>query len=107
MRSVSKDDGVVTEFDLELEDDEVEEFYAILRWIHVTVKYFEKGRSGNGGRRHREVVAEASSKWSAPSFKQEDFEKVKAEAEAEVGRVKEVEKDTGLDLNANPLESED
>ncbi|CAL5421561.1 unnamed protein product [Camellia sinensis] len=105
MRLVSKDNRVVTKLDLELEDDEVEECYAILRWIHVAVKCFEKGCGGNRGRHLREMVAKASSKWSTPLFEQEDFEKV--EVEAEVGRVKEVKKDKSLNLNANPLESED
>ncbi|CAL5419161.1 unnamed protein product [Camellia sinensis] len=107
MRLVSKDNRVVTKLDLELEDDEVEECYAILRWIHVAVKYFEKGYGGNRGRHLREMVAKASSKWSTPLFEQEDFEKVEAEVEAEVGRVKAVKKDKSLNLNANPLESED
>ncbi|CAL5421562.1 unnamed protein product [Camellia sinensis] len=107
MRLVSEDNGIVTELDPEPEDDEVEEFYAILRRIQVAVRYFENGRGGDGGRRRCEVVAEGSSTSSAPSFERQDFAEAEAETEAEEGRVKEVEEDTGLDLNADPLESED
>ncbi|KAF8033098.1 hypothetical protein BT93_D1865 [Corymbia citriodora subsp. variegata] len=32
-------------------EEEVEEFYAILRRIHAAVKYFEKGKKGEGSRR--------------------------------------------------------
>ncbi|GFS44357.1 hypothetical protein Acr_00g0089870 [Actinidia rufa] len=58
---VGEDNGAVTE----PEDDEVEEFYAILRRIRVAVEYFEKG-NGDGGR--RELTGERTvSRWS-PSF---------------------------------------
>lgn len=32
-------------------DEEVEEFFAILRRIHAAVRYFEKGKRGEGSRR--------------------------------------------------------
>ncbi|KAL3501705.1 hypothetical protein ACH5RR_036154 [Cinchona calisaya] len=71
-------------------DREVEEFYAILRRIHVAVKYFEKG---NGGKKTNVVAAKP---WS-PYFEREDFEVVNGDKNQEtvVGNV-------GLDLNADP-----
>ncbi|PSR88271.1 NRR repressor like [Actinidia chinensis var. chinensis] len=88
---VGEDNGAMTE----PEDDEVEEFYAILRRIRVAVEYFEKG-NGDGGRRELKGKRKAS-RWS-PSFQREDFEEVD-------GGVKgpgEVEGHAGLDLNVDP-----
>ncbi|XP_057810629.1 uncharacterized protein LOC131025052 [Salvia miltiorrhiza] len=72
-------------------DEEVEAFFAILRRIHVAVKYF---RRRNGG---RQSTAEP---WS-PAFKPEDFVEV----------VKSTEKsdphgNPGLDLNSCPAPDE-
>ncbi|KAL2509649.1 Endo/exonuclease/phosphatase domain-containing protein [Forsythia ovata] len=58
-----EDDGCIKQLP---EDDEVDEFFAILRRIHVAVKYFEK-RNRNG---NRELTTPT---WS-PSFEREDFE---------------------------------
>ncbi|CAK9186617.1 unnamed protein product [Ilex paraguariensis] len=41
-------------------EEEVDEFFAILRRMHVAVKYFEKGNTGNGngdGRKLTEMLA--------------------------------------------------
>ncbi|KAM7484555.1 hypothetical protein LguiA_000564 [Lonicera macranthoides] len=71
------------------EDDEVEEFFAILRRIRAAVKYFEKGkRKGDGDQK-------ASRTWS-PSFQQQDFHKASCDREG-------VEENVGLDLNADPV----
>nr|GMD15299.1 NRR repressor homolog 1-like [Ipomoea batatas] len=71
------------------EEEEVEEFFAILRRIQVAVKYFGKvnGESGGGGRKA------AVRPWN-PSFRREDFEE-RAEAPETVVN-------TGLDLNTEP-----
>ncbi|KAA8532712.1 hypothetical protein F0562_032745 [Nyssa sinensis] len=69
------------------EDEEVEEFFAILRRIHVAVKYFEK-RNGEGGRK---LAA-----WR-PSFDREDFGIVN-----DVKGQNVEQKNARLDLNAEP-----
>ncbi|KAA8529176.1 hypothetical protein F0562_034025 [Nyssa sinensis] len=69
------------------DDEEVEEFFAILRRIHVAVKYFEKSDKNAG----RNLTA-----WN-PSFEWEDFEEA---------RPKSVGERTGLDLNADPASNE-
>ncbi|PSR91172.1 NRR repressor like [Actinidia chinensis var. chinensis] len=87
---VGEDNGKVTE----PEDDEVEEFFAILRRIRVAVEYFEKG-NGEGGR--RELTGKrTASRWS-PSFRREDFEEVD-----DVKGPGQLVGDAGLDLNADP-----
>lgn len=69
------------------EDDEVEEFFTILRRIRAAVKYFEKGK-GDGDQK-------ASRIWS-PSFQRQDFHKASCDPEG-------VEENVGLDLNADPV----
>ncbi|KAM3269515.1 hypothetical protein P3S67_030397 [Capsicum chacoense] len=67
-----------------VEDDEVEEFYAILRRIRVAVKYFGKGTTVDGP---------AATPW-------------KSEFKRNVDDVKEkerVEDNADLDLNADPV----
>ncbi|KAH7839398.1 hypothetical protein Vadar_003669 [Vaccinium darrowii] len=85
---VGEDNGVKkTE---EPDDDEVEEFFAILRRIRVAVEYFQKGR-------RPELAAKESSSRRSPSFLRRDFvavDGVKGQGEEEG--------DTGLDLNAEP-----
>ncbi|KAL2485142.1 Uncharacterized protein Adt_29898 [Abeliophyllum distichum] len=78
------------------EDDEVDEFFAILRRIHVAVKYFEK-RNRNG---NRELTMPT---WS-PSFEREDFEEVNAikKEEEEESMDRNRDKIAGLDLNSEP-----
>ncbi|KAI3453022.1 hypothetical protein Pfo_009685 [Paulownia fortunei] len=68
-------------------DEEVEEFFAILRRIQVALKYFQKR---NGG---RELTA---TPWS-PSFEREDFDGVKKAPEKP-----EENQNAGLDLNSDP-----
>ncbi|KAG5603811.1 hypothetical protein H5410_025303 [Solanum commersonii] len=78
-----------------VEDEEVEEFYAILRRIRVAVKYFEKGNAEGGGAGRNLTAAKP---WR-PNFRQEDFKRA-------VDGVKEresVEDNAGLDLNADPV----
>ncbi|XP_073049077.1 uncharacterized protein [Primulina eburnea] len=64
-------------------DEEVEEFFAILRRIQVAVKYFKERAS-----RER-----AATPWN-PSFEQEDFAGVEKEHMEN--------KNAGLDLNSDP-----
>ncbi|KDP29399.1 hypothetical protein JCGZ_18320 [Jatropha curcas] len=67
-------------------EEEVEEFFAILRRIRVAVKYFEK----NDGKR-----------WE-PSFEKEDFEEVNGDIEPKRKEEDCVDENTGLDLNSDP-----
>ncbi|KAF7133365.1 hypothetical protein RHSIM_Rhsim09G0108800 [Rhododendron simsii] len=90
---VRKDDRVKMEE--EPDDDEVEEFFAILRRIRVAVEYFEKG-NGEGGRRGLAATEPLSRR--SPCFERRDFE----EADGVKRRGEEEEGDTGLDLNADP-----
>ncbi|XWS23246.1 hypothetical protein CRYUN_Cryun29cG0105000 [Craigia yunnanensis] len=78
-------------------EEEVEEFFSILKRINVAVKYFQKanvaGRkvTGNGWR---------------PSFLLEDFEgdiDVKNEGKRELG---DLEEESVLDLNLEPISKE-
>ncbi|KAK3421699.1 hypothetical protein EUGRSUZ_G02329 [Eucalyptus grandis] len=66
---------------------EVEEFYAILRRIHAAVKYFEKGKKGEGSRRltlsELEALPEEEADGAPPSRKRSSGE-------------------LGLDLNSEP-----
>ncbi|XP_031101169.1 NRR repressor homolog 1-like [Ipomoea triloba] len=75
------------------EEEEVEEFFAILRRIQVAVKYFGKvnGESGGGGRK---ATAEMAVRPWNPSFRREDFEEIAEAPETVVN--------TGLDLNTEP-----
>lgn len=83
-------------------EDEVEEFYAILRRIHVAVKYFEK--VNNKSRRN---VTDTG--WM-PRFEAEDFDEHNgannASANNNGGQTEEGveagEEDSGLDLNSDP-----
>uniref|UniRef100_A0A7N0TKS8 Uncharacterized protein n=1 Tax=Kalanchoe fedtschenkoi TaxID=63787 RepID=A0A7N0TKS8_KALFE len=72
-------------------DEEVEEFYAILRRMRRPVKYF--GGGGRSGKRWR------------PSFVAEDFNAVSADDGAEKEKEKGVEggRVRGLDLNVHPV----
>ncbi|XP_006344126.1 uncharacterized protein [Solanum tuberosum] len=90
-----KNDGTAASVTTAVEDEEVEEFYAILRRIRVAVKYFEKGNAEGGGAGRNLTAAKP---WS-PNFRQEDFKRA-------VDGVKEresVEDNAGLDLNADPV----
>lgn len=71
------------------DDGEVEEFFSILRNIHVAVKYFKEV---NGGDRKKLM----GTPWY-PNFEREDFEAVKGVKSQET-----VEDNVGLDLNAEP-----
>lgn len=63
-------------------DEEVEEFFAILKRIQVATRYFQ--RRGNVG-----GDLTAKSPWN-PSFQREDFDGVKTESK-------------GFDLNSDPV----
>ncbi|KAK4358323.1 hypothetical protein RND71_023933 [Anisodus tanguticus] len=79
-----------------VEDDEVEEFYAILRRIRVAMKYFEKRKYKDGGGVRKNL--KAAQLWN-PDLRTEDIKRV-------VDGVKEkerVEDNAGLDLNADPV----
>ncbi|KAL3644654.1 hypothetical protein CASFOL_009834 [Castilleja foliolosa] len=66
-------------------DDEVEEFFAILRRIQVAVKYFQDRDGG------RELAAPPT--WN-PSFEREDFDEQLKKPEGN--------RYPGLDLNSDP-----
>lgn len=68
-------------------DEEVEEFFAILRRIQIALKYFQKRDGG------RELTA---APWS-PSFEREDFEGVERIPVRQEG-----DQNAGLDLNSDP-----
>ncbi|KAL0446892.1 UNVERIFIED_CONTAM: hypothetical protein Slati_1817100 [Sesamum latifolium] len=74
------------------EDEEVEEFFAILKRIHVAVKYFRE-RKGGDPCTDRDLTV---TPWS-PSFEREDFEGVKKDVESS-----EENQNAGLDLNSDP-----
>ncbi|KAK9276346.1 hypothetical protein L1049_005878 [Liquidambar formosana] len=76
------------------EEEEVEEFFAILQRIQVAIKYFEKGKG-----ERRELTAKGS-RWR-PSFEWEDFEGVNGVKESEKAE-EGGEENAGLDLNADP-----
>ncbi|CAL1392759.1 unnamed protein product [Linum trigynum] len=84
-------------------EEEVEEFFAILRRIHVAVKYFEKSGA--------EAGSLLSGKRWRPSFEKEDFVEIDDVAVGECGEggnykeaaEGEVEVEgAGLDLNSDP-----
>lgn len=81
-------------------DDEVEEFYAILRRIHAAVTYFEKG-TGDG---RRSPVK--GSKWRQ-GLEKEILEEVKGAGGEKLKRIEDVEENVGFDLNVNPGFDED
>ncbi|KAH7569839.1 hypothetical protein ACOSQ2_018006 [Xanthoceras sorbifolium] len=82
-------------------EDEVEEFFAILRRIQVSLKYFEKNKCD--GRMLTE------NRW-LPRFQADDFDKhndVNADNNNDNGGKKDedVVGDSGLDLNSDPASS--
>ena len=79
----------------DVSEEEVEEFFAILRRVHVAVKYFKEG---NG-------VGKAAKRWK-PSFEMEDFEVEANGVNAGEKKKEGVEGNKGLDLNVGP-ETED
>ncbi|XP_057810628.1 uncharacterized protein LOC131025050 [Salvia miltiorrhiza] len=72
-------------------DEEVEEFFAILKRIQVAVKYFQDRRCAES-----EMNAAAPPRWS-PTFEREDFDGVRKEGERSQGN-----RSVGLDLNSDP-----
>ncbi|XP_070043229.1 uncharacterized protein LOC142178498 [Nicotiana tabacum] len=90
-----KNDGKSTAAAEAVEDDEVEEFYAILRRIRVAVKYFEKGNADRGGASRKLTVA---TPWNL-ALRTEDFKEVVGVKEEE----EKVEDNAGLDLNIDPV----
>ncbi|KAL2484394.1 Uncharacterized protein Adt_15330 [Abeliophyllum distichum] len=75
-------------------DDEVEEFFAILRRIQVAIKYFEKRK----GEIDRELTPAA---WS-PSFKLEDFKELNGVKKEKQSVDENHNQNVGLDLNSDP-----
>lgn len=76
-------------------DEEVEEFFAILKRIQVAIKYFQE--RSNGRRCADREISAAAPCWS-PTFEREDFDGVKTEAESSEGN-----QSVGLDLNSDPV----
>ncbi|KAF5745270.1 protein NIM1-INTERACTING 2-like [Tripterygium wilfordii] len=79
--------GVKTDGEQTVKEEEVEEFFAILRRIRVAVEYFNKGDS-KGGR-------DSTEKRWRPSFRKEDFEGVDGGSSG--GK-----RERSLDLNSDP-----
>ncbi|PON95918.1 Protein NIM1-INTERACTING [Trema orientale] len=78
----------------ETTEDEVEEFFAILKRIHVAIGYFKKGAGGNGRQ-----LTEQGSRLRA-MLETENYDGVSDEA---MRREEEgVEENLGFDLNAKP-----
>ncbi|KAF5751928.1 hypothetical protein HS088_TW02G00947 [Tripterygium wilfordii] len=77
-----KSDGEQT-----VKEEEVEEFFAILRRIRVAVEYFDKGES-KGGREMREK------RWR-PCFRKDDFEVVAGGSNGD-------KRQRSFDLNSDP-----
>ncbi|CAL5338767.1 hypothetical protein CsSME_00022364 [Camellia sinensis var. sinensis] len=78
----------------EVKEEEVEEFFAIIRRIHVAVKYFERGSNGDGRK-----LTEMRSRLRQ-SIERECAGGVNG-AKSKV-REEGVEENLGLDLNAEP-----
>ncbi|CAN1181358.1 Protein NIM1-INTERACTING 2 [Linum perenne] len=80
-------------------EEEVEEFFAILRRIHVAVKYFKKSGGGGGGQ---------SRKRRRPTFEKEDLVEIDGGGENDVQAVLDGEankvavEEVVLDLNLDP-----
>ncbi|KAJ0038235.1 hypothetical protein Pint_23279 [Pistacia integerrima] len=89
---------------LTVNDDEVDEFFAILKRIQVAVKYFEKS---NGGRR------KLTEKGWRPRFEAEDFDGDNGvnnndNDENNGGKTEEAaEESSGFDLNSDPASTID
>ncbi|XP_042499736.1 protein NIM1-INTERACTING 2 [Macadamia integrifolia] len=96
-------------------EEEVEEFFAILRRVREVVRYFGKGKNGGG----EEEMKRGSGKGWNPSFQWEDFEDVQGKQcdgvvsdknkdskikgrGGEKRDVEAVEENLVLDLNAEP-----
>ncbi|EEF30764.1 uncharacterized protein LOC8285793 [Ricinus communis] len=86
-----------------VDDDEVEEFFTILRRIHVAVKYFENNNNRSSKNNCK--------RWKTRSFEKEVIEDVNSgRVELRWRKEKEesfVGENTGLDLNSDPPPSED
>lgn len=76
-------------------DEEVEEFFAILKRIQVAVKYFQERKDRRCA--ESEVTAAVAPRW-CPTFEREDFEGVKTEGERSEGNPS-----VDLDLNSDPV----
>ncbi|CAA2974452.1 NIM1-INTERACTING 2 [Olea europaea subsp. europaea] len=76
------------------EDDEVEEFFAILRRIKEAIKYFEK-RNGEIDRGLKPAA------W-IPSFKREDFEELNGIKKGKRSVEENHNQNVDLDLNSDP-----
>ncbi|KAJ8774523.1 hypothetical protein K2173_016969 [Erythroxylum novogranatense] len=73
-------------------EEEVDEFFAIIRRIHVAVKYFENSM---GGKKWRE------------SFEKEGFKEVNGGVDGEKKEDVSVDENSGFDLNLVPQSKED
>uniref|UniRef100_A0A6N2N401 Uncharacterized protein n=1 Tax=Salix viminalis TaxID=40686 RepID=A0A6N2N401_SALVM len=86
-----KEEGVLKGGQQEVEEEEVEEFFAILRRIHVAVKYFEKSEG---------------KKWR-PLLEREDFKELDgADLDTEKKEGNSFYENSGLDLNLDPNPNE-
>ncbi|KAL1568449.1 hypothetical protein AAHA92_00064 [Salvia divinorum] len=75
-------------------DEEVDEFFAILKRIQVAVKYFQERNDRRCA--ESEIAAAVAPRW-CPTFEREDFEGVKMEGERS-----ERNRSVDLDLNSDP-----
>lgn len=90
----------------EEEEEEVEEFFAILKRIQVAVKYFEKGNCSGS------LKVRGSDQWR-PSFLLQDFEGENDDLKNDRGKleqeekVENLERNSGLDLNSEPVSKDE
>ncbi|XAR63902.1 hypothetical protein NMG60_11024047 [Bertholletia excelsa] len=78
-------------------EEEVDEFFAILRRMHVAVKYFDKNKS-DGNRDGRKLTGRWSTASGLEAQSKAGVDGVKAEEDG----VNRVHKNVALDLNAVP-----
>ncbi|KAL1553566.1 hypothetical protein AAHA92_14225 [Salvia divinorum] len=76
-------------------DEEVEEFFAIVKRIRVALKYFQKRDGDSDGVRCVGGGAAAKPAWT---FEREDFDGVKTDPDGSHGH-----ETSGLDLNSDPV----
>ncbi|KAG6759643.1 hypothetical protein POTOM_036127 [Populus tomentosa] len=85
-----KEEGGLKGSQQEVEEEEVEEFFAILRRIQVAVKYFEKTEG---------------KKWR-PLLEREEFKELKGDLDTEMKEGNSFYGNSGFDLNVDPNPNE-
>jgi hypothetical protein len=85
-----KEEGGLKGSQQEVKEEEVEEFFAILRRIQVAVKYFEKSEG---------------KKWR-PLLEREEFKELNGDLDTEMKEGSSFSGNSGLDLNLDPNPNE-